>query len=87
MDAGGMLLALTLQGARNMAGIRASAGANNNSGPNGSVGTNQPFPTAYPENPCDNLKMLEIKENMDAFGTPPLPEISSLCVYMLKTSI
>jgi hypothetical protein len=78
MGAGGMLLALALQGARNMAGTRALASANNNSGPSGSTGANQPFPTAYPENPCDNLKMLEIRANMDAFGTPPLPK-TTLC--------
>jgi hypothetical protein len=58
---GGMLLALALQGARNM------VGADNN-----------PFLTAYPGNPRDNLRMLEIRANMDAFTTPPLPE-RALC--------
>jgi hypothetical protein len=66
---GGMLLALALQGSRNMAGTRASAGTDNNPGASGSVGANQPFPTAYLGNPCDNLRMLEIRANMDAFGT------------------
>jgi hypothetical protein len=72
--AGGMLLALALQGARNMAGTRASVGVDNNPGASGSAGVNQPFPTAYLENPRDNLRMLEIRANMDAFGTPPLLE-------------
>jgi hypothetical protein len=72
--AGRMLLALAFQGARNMAGARASAGADNNPGTSGSAGTNQPFLTTYPGNPLDNLRMLEIRANMDAFGTPPLLE-------------
>jgi hypothetical protein len=70
--AGRMLLALALQGARNM------AGADNNPGAFGSAGANQPVLTAYPGNPCDNLRMLEIKANMDAFTTPPVPE-RALC--------
>jgi hypothetical protein len=61
VGAGGMLLALALQGARNM------AGTDNNS-----------FLTTYPGNPRDNLRMLEIRANMDAFATPPLPE-RALC--------
>jgi hypothetical protein len=59
--AGGRLLALALQGVRNM------AGADNN-----------PFLTAYLGNPRDNLRMLEIRANMDAFATPPLPK-RALC--------
>jgi hypothetical protein len=78
VGAGGMLLALALQGARNMAGARTSASADNNPGTNGSAGTNQPFLTAYPGNPRDNLRMLEIRANMDAFATPLVPEIA-LC--------
>jgi hypothetical protein len=74
VGAGGMLLALALQGARNMAGARALAGADNNAGASESVGVNQPFLTTYPGNPRDNLKMLEIRANMDAFATPPVPE-------------
>jgi hypothetical protein len=70
----GMLLALALQGARNMAGARASAGADNNPGASGSAGANQPFLTTYLGNPRDNLRMLEIRANMDAFATPPVPE-------------
>jgi hypothetical protein len=70
--AGGMLLALALQGARNMAGV------DNNPGTSGSAGANQPFLTAYPGNPRDNLRMLEIRANMDAFATPPVPE-RALC--------
>jgi hypothetical protein len=71
--AGGMLLALALQGARNMAGV------DNNPGTNGSAGAdNNPFLTVYPRNPRDNLRMLEIRANMDAFATPPLPE-RALC--------
>jgi hypothetical protein len=58
---GGMLLALALQGTRNM------ADADNN-----------PFLTAYLGNPRDNLRILEIMANMDAFATPPLPE-RALC--------
>jgi hypothetical protein len=61
-----------------MAGTRASAGADNNPGANGSAGVNQPFLTAYPRNPCDNLRMLKIKANMDAFGSPAVPE-TALC--------
>jgi hypothetical protein len=76
--AGRMLLVLALQGTRNMAGARASAGTDNNPGANGSAGANQPFPTMYLVNPHDNLRMLEIRENMDAFGTPPLSE-TALC--------
>jgi hypothetical protein len=38
--AGRMLLALALQGTRNMAGARASIGTDNNSGTSGSAGTN-----------------------------------------------
>jgi hypothetical protein len=57
-----------------MAGARALAGADNNTGASGSAGANLPFPTMYPENPPDNLRMLEIRANMDAFGTPPLLE-------------
>jgi hypothetical protein len=68
---GGMLLALALQGMRNM------ASADNNPGTR-SAGTNQPFLTAYPGNPRDNLRMLEMKANMDAFATPPVPE-TELC--------
>jgi hypothetical protein len=78
VGAGGMLLALALQGTRNMAGTCVSAGADNNLSASGSAGANQPFPTVYPRNPHDNLRMLEIMANMDAFGTPPLPEIA-LC--------
>jgi hypothetical protein len=74
----GMLLVLAFQGASNIVGARASAGADNNTGANGSAGANQPFPTAYPANLRDNLRILEIKANMDAFGTPPLPE-TALC--------
>jgi hypothetical protein len=70
----GMLLALTLQGARNMAGAHASAGVDNNPGASGSAGANQPFPTTYLGNPHNNLRILEIRANMDAFGTPPLPK-------------
>jgi hypothetical protein len=54
------------------------AGADNNPGASGSAGANQPFLTAYPRNPRDNLRMLEIKANMDAFATPPVPE-RALC--------
>jgi hypothetical protein len=51
------------------------AGVDNNPGANGSAGAdNNPFLTAYPGNPRDNLRMLEIRANMDAFATPPLPE-------------
>jgi hypothetical protein len=71
---GGMLLALALQGTRNMAGACASAGTDNNLGASRSAGANQPFLTTYPGNPLDNLRMLEIRANMDAFGTPPLLE-------------
>jgi hypothetical protein len=59
-------------------GARASAGVDNNPGAYGSTGTNHPFPTTYLVNPCDNLRMLEIRGNIDAFGTPPLPE-TTLC--------
>jgi hypothetical protein len=69
----GMLLALTFQGARNM------AGADNNPGASRSASAdNNPFLTTYPRNPRDNLRMLEIRANMDAFATPPLPE-RALC--------
>jgi hypothetical protein len=54
------------------------AGADNNPGTSGSLGTNQPIFTAYPGNPRDNLRMLEIKANMDAFATPAVPE-RALC--------
>jgi hypothetical protein len=74
--AGRMLLGLALQGTRNMAGTRALASTDNSPGASGSAGVNQPFLTAYPGNPRDNLRMLEIRANMDAFGTPPLPEIA-----------
>jgi hypothetical protein len=71
--AGGRLLALALQGARNM------AGTDNNPSASGMSGTdNNPFFTTYPGNPRDNLRMLEIRANMDAFATPPLPE-RALC--------
>jgi hypothetical protein len=53
-------------------------GADNNPGASGSAGANQPFLTAYPRNPRDNLRMLEIRANMDAFATPPVPE-TTLC--------
>jgi hypothetical protein len=66
-----MLLALALQGASNIVGARASAGIDNNTGAGRLVGANLPFPTVYPVNPRDNLRMLEIKANMDAFGTLP----------------
>jgi hypothetical protein len=69
---GGMLLALALQGARNM------AGADNNPGASGSAGANQPFLIVYPGNPHDNMRMLEIRANMDAFVTPLVPE-RALC--------
>jgi hypothetical protein len=69
---GGMLLVLALQGVRNM------AGADNNPSASELVGENQPFLTAYLGNPRDNLRMLEIRANMDAFATPPVPEIA-LC--------
>jgi hypothetical protein len=71
---GRMLLALALQGANNIPGARALAGADNNPGANGSAGANQLFPTMYPVNPRDNLRMLEIMTNMDAFRTPPFPQ-------------
>jgi hypothetical protein len=55
------------------------AGADNNPGTSESAGTdNNPFLTAYPGNPRDNLRMLEIMANMDAFATPPLPK-RALC--------
>jgi hypothetical protein len=82
--ASGMLLALALQGAKNMAGAdnnlgaSETSGADNNLGASESAGANQPFLTAYPGNPRDNLRMLEIKANMDAFATPPVPE-RALC--------
>jgi hypothetical protein len=72
LGAGGMLLALALQGARIM------AGADNNPGAGGSLGANQPIFTTYPGNPRDNLRMLEIRANMDAFATPGVPE-RALC--------
>jgi hypothetical protein len=54
-------------------------GTNNNPGASGTSGAdNNPFLTAYPRNLRDNLRMLEIKANMDAFATPPLPE-RALC--------
>jgi hypothetical protein len=59
-------------------GIRESAGVDNNPGPNRSAGVNQPFSKAYLENPRNNLRMLEIRTNMDAFGTPLLPK-TALC--------
>ena len=70
--AGRMLLILTLQGARIM------VGADNNAGASGSTSTNQPFLTAFPRNPCNNLRMLEIRANMDAFAIPPVLE-RALC--------
>jgi hypothetical protein len=70
--AGRMLLALALQDARNM------AGTDNNPSASGLAGMNQPFLTAYLGNPRDNLRMLEIKANMDAFATPPVLE-TTLC--------
>ena len=74
-----MLLILTLQGASNIAGTRTSVGTDNNPGASGSAGVNQLFPATYPVNPRDNLRMLEIMANMDAFGTPPsLPQMA-LC--------
>jgi hypothetical protein len=73
VGAGGRLLALALHGARNMAGADNSPGASGTSGAD-----NNPFLTAYPRNPRDNLRMLEIRANMDAFATPPLPE-RALC--------
>jgi hypothetical protein len=75
---GGMLLALALQGASNIAGARASAGTDNNPGTSGSVGANQPFSTTYPMSSGDNLRMLEIRANMDTFGAPTLPQ-TALC--------
>jgi hypothetical protein len=50
------------------------AGADKNPGASGSLGVNQPIFTAYPGNPRDNLRMLEIRANMDAFATPAVPE-------------
>ena len=66
----GMLLALALQGTRNITGARISTTADNNPSANRLVGANQPFLIAYPRNPRDNLKMLEIRAYMDAFATP-----------------
>jgi hypothetical protein len=55
------------------------AGVDNNPSTSGSAGTdNNPFLIAYLGNPRDNLRMLEIRANMDAFATPPLPE-RTLC--------
>ena len=71
---GGMLLALALQGTSNIAGARASASAGNNPGASRSAIANQPFSTMYLVNPCDNLRMLETRANMDAFGTLLLPQ-------------
>ena len=56
-------------------GTSATAGADNNLGASGLVGANQPLSTTYPINPRDNLRMLEIMANMDAFGTPPILEM------------
>jgi hypothetical protein len=67
-----MLLALALQGARIM------ASADNNPGASGSMGANHLIFTAYLGNPRDNLRMLEIRANMDAFATPAVPE-RALC--------
>jgi hypothetical protein len=54
-------------------------GMDNNPGTSGLVGAdNNPFLTAYPGNPRNNLRMLEIRANMDAFATPLLPE-RALC--------
>jgi hypothetical protein len=55
------------------------AGVDNTPGTSGSVGAdNNPFLTAYLGNLRDNLRMLEIRANMDAFATPLLPE-RTLC--------
>jgi hypothetical protein len=75
-----ILVALALQGTSTTASTRASAGADYNLGANGSANANQPFAVTYPENPHDNLRMLEIKSNMDAFGTPPVPPASQMAL-------
>jgi hypothetical protein len=82
--AGRMLLVLALQGVRIMAGAdnipgaSGSAGTDNNLGASGSAGANHPIFTTYPGNPRDNLRMLEIRANMDAFATPTVLE-RALC--------
>jgi hypothetical protein len=65
-------------GADNNPGAIGSLGVNNNLGASLMAGANQPLFTAYPGNPRDNLRMLEIRANMDAFATPPIPE-RALC--------
>jgi hypothetical protein len=62
----GILIAVALQGASITAGARALAGVDHNPSASGSTGANQPFATTYPVNLRDNVKMLEIKSNMDA---------------------
>jgi hypothetical protein len=50
-----------MAGANNNLGASRSAGADNNLSASGSASANHPFLTAYPGNPRDNLKMLEIR--------------------------
>jgi hypothetical protein len=65
-------------GADNNPSAIGSLGVDNNPGASLMAGANQPLFTAYPGNPRDNLRMLEIRANMDAFATPPVPE-RALC--------
>ena len=72
-----MLPPIAIQGMSNTASARATAGADI-PGINRLVGAHQPLPTVYLVNPHDNLRMLEIRANMDAFATTPILE-RALC--------
>jgi hypothetical protein len=74
-------VAVALQGASTTLGARASTCANFNPGTIGSASTIQPLATMYLLTPRNNLRMLEIWSNMEAFGTLPVPSASqtSLC--------
>jgi hypothetical protein len=76
----GIFVVVALQGASTSPGTRASASANYSLGSSGSAGAIQPIAATYPLIPHDNLRMLEIRSNMDAFGTTPIPPASQMAL-------
>jgi hypothetical protein len=77
--------AIALQGANTTLSARALAGANFSPGANESVGVIQPIVATYPITPRDNLRMLEIRSNLGAFGTTPVPLALETALYGSNT--
>jgi hypothetical protein len=66
-------------------GTHASAGANYNPGTSESPSAIQPFVVTYPMTLRNNLRTLEIKSNLDAFGSAPILLALQMALYGSNT--